>query len=72
MFQAVLLFCTIVGHADLVILLRHPLGSWGSRRLHKYETSRDRLGSELRRSFGLWRDSQYAQFQLAQLQQAEL
>ena len=37
-----------------------------------YDASRDRLATELRRSFGLWRASQHAQFQLAQLQHAEL
>jgi hypothetical protein len=37
-----------------------------------YDASRDRVGAELRRSFGLWRDSQHAQFELAQRQYAEL
>jgi hypothetical protein len=37
-----------------------------------YDASRNRVGTELRFSFGLWRDSQCAWFQLTQRQNAEL
>jgi hypothetical protein len=48
------------------LLLRNGVGG------DNYGASRDRPGTELRRSFGLWRASEHAKFELAQLQHAEL